>query len=171
MAIDLVYLLLLIPFISGSLIAFGGSRSERFIARTATIAARTNGVLTFGLLMLWFVNGQRHMDLRGFEIYRTGDYALSIAFYIDSMSALFLFLVAFLSNMVITYSRYYLHLEPGYQKFFACLMFLMFGLTLVSVAGTLDILMAGWEFVGICSFLLIFPPLHTTYMQGFPIAV
>ena len=155
MAIDLIYLLLLVPFISGCIIAFGGARSEHFIARTASFAARANGLLTSALLILWFANGQRHLDLRGFEIYRTGDYALGVAFYIDSMSALFLFLVTFLSNMVIIYSRHYLHREPGYQKFFACLMFLMFGLTLLTVAGTLDILMAGWEFVGICSFLLI----------------
>jgi NADH:ubiquinone oxidoreductase subunit 5 (subunit L)/multisubunit Na+/H+ antiporter MnhA subunit len=71
------------------------------------------------------------------------------------MSITFLGLIAFLSIMVVSYSQYYMHREVGYQKFFACLLFLMFGLTLLTVAGTLDLLMAGWEFVGICSFLLI----------------
>ncbi len=155
MALDLIYLLLFVPFFAGCMLAFGGPRSESRVALITTIAARCHGILTLALLGLWFYQGQKHLDLRGFEIYKTGDYALSMAFYVDSMSALFIFLVAFLSNMVITYSRYYLHREPGYQKFFACLLFLIFGLTLLTLAGTLDVLMAGWEFVGICSFLLI----------------
>lgn len=155
MALDLIYLLLFVPFFAGCVLAFGGPRPEARVALITTLAARCHGFLTMLLLGLWFYGGQKHLDLRGFEIYKTGDYALSMAFYVDSMSALFIFLVAFLSNMVITYSRYYLHREPGYQKFFACLMFLIFGLTLLTLAGTLDVLMAGWEFVGICSFLLI----------------
>ncbi|MEI6833371.1 MAG: proton-conducting transporter membrane subunit [bacterium] len=155
MALDIIYLLLFVPFFAGCLLAFGGPRHESKVALITTISARCHGFLTLALLSFWFYGGQKHLDLRGFEIYKTGDYALSMAFYVDSMSALFIFLVAFLSNMVITYSRYYLHREPGYQKFFACLMFLIFGLTLLTLAGTLDVLMAGWEFVGICSFLLI----------------
>ena len=154
-ALELIYCILALPFVSGCILAFGGRRSEKFVARTATIGSRFFALFTAIIVAYWFANSQKHIDVRGFEIYKTGDYAMSLSFYIDSMSVLFLSLVAFLSNMVITYSRYYLHREPGYQKFFATLMFLMFGLALLTVAGTLDVLMAGWEFVGICSFLLI----------------
>ena len=155
MALDLIYCLLGLPFVAGCIVAFGGGGREVFISKVAVIAGWLYALLTATLVVVWASDGGRHIDLRAFVLYRTAEYTFPIAFYVDSMSVVFLTLVAFLTNIVFKYSTYYMHREPGYQKFFACLLFLMFGLTLLTLAGTLDLLMAGWEFVGICSFLLI----------------
>ncbi len=155
MALDLIYCLLGLPFVAGCIVAFGGGGREDFISKVAVIAGWLYALLTATLVVVWASDGGRHIDLRAFVLYRTAEYTFPIAFYVDSMSVVFLTLVAFLTNIVFKYSTYYMHREPGYQKFFACLLFLMFGLTLLTLAGTLDLLMAGWEFVGICSFLLI----------------
>lgn len=155
MALDLLYCLLGLPFFAGVMVTFGGPWTEKTIARLAMGSAGIYGILAFCLVGMWIWGGGVPLDIRVFDLYHTEDCSFPVAFFIDSMSIAFISLVAFLSNIVIKFSSYYLHREPGYQKFFGCLLFLMFGLTLLSIAGTIDLLMAGWEFVGICSFLLI----------------
>jgi NADH:ubiquinone oxidoreductase subunit 2 (subunit N) len=48
-----------------------------------------------------------------------------------------------------------LHRESGYKRFFITIFAFAFGLIMVILAGSIDILFAGWEIVGISSFLLI----------------
>jgi NADH-quinone oxidoreductase subunit L len=57
--------------------------------------------------------------------------------------------------LVGAFSRRYLHREQGFHRFYALLMLFAAGLALVSFAGSLDILLIGWELVGISSTLLI----------------
>ena len=155
MVLDLIYCLLGLPFLAGVVVAFGGKWPEKTVAKISLVTVMLYSCMAILLLGSWLTGGERHMDLRAFDLYKTDKYSFPIAFYVDSMSIAFILLVAFLSGIVIKYSTYYMHREPGYQKFFGCLLFFIFGLTLLTLAGTLDLLMAGWEFVGICSFLLI----------------
>lgn len=55
----------------------------------------------------------------------------------------------------IKYCRVYLHREAGYKRFFMTIFGFVFGLNMVILSGSIDILFAGWEIVGIASFLLI----------------
>ena len=49
----------------------------------------------------------------------------------------------------------YLHREQGYKRFFQTIFGFIFGLNLIVLSGSIDMLFAGWEVVGISSFLLI----------------
>jgi NADH-quinone oxidoreductase subunit L len=53
------------------------------------------------------------------------------------------------------YSRYYLHRERGYKRFFNTILFFFMGYNLVIFSGNLETLFVGWEILGISSFLLI----------------
>ncbi len=57
--------------------------------------------------------------------------------------------------LVSAFSRRYLHKEPGFHRFYALLMLFVLGLSLVSFAGSVDVLIVGWELVGVSSTLLI----------------
>jgi len=48
-----------------------------------------------------------------------------------------------------------MHREPGHARFFALLAFFAHGMLLLSSAQSLELLLIGWEIVGITSFLLI----------------
>jgi NADH-quinone oxidoreductase subunit L len=75
--------------------------------------------------------------------------------WIDHNSIVFLFLTHILAIFVIKYSYTYLNLEKGFQRFFSTIQLFIFGMYVLSLAGSLDIFFAGWEIVGLSSFLLI----------------
>ena len=153
--IYILFTALAIPFFTGCILAFGGVRAELHISRLVVSSVILYGLVCLAALVCWIIGGAGQQHYSSFNLYESHDYVFPVSFVVDRMSLVFLCLTGFLSNIVANYSRYYLHREPGYQRFFATIMFLLFGLTLLSLAGTLDLLMAGWEFVGICSFLLI----------------
>ena len=57
--------------------------------------------------------------------------------------------------LVSAFSRRYLHREAGFHRFYTLLMLFVLGLSLVSFAGSVDVLIVGWELVGVSSTLLI----------------
>ena len=74
---------------------------------------------------------------------------------LDGSAAVFLALVQFITGLVVRFSRFYLHREPGFRRFFATVLLFQAAMCLLALAGNLDLMFAGWELVGISSFLLI----------------
>ena len=74
---------------------------------------------------------------------------------LDGAAAVFLALVQFITGLVMRFSRFYLHREPGFRRFFATVLLFHGAMCLLALAGNLDLMFAGWELVGISSFLLI----------------
>ena len=60
-----------------------------------------------------------------------------------------------LSGLIGQFSATYLHRERGFLRFFLLLHLFAFGSLLAFAAGSFDLLVAGWEMVGITSVLLI----------------
>lgn len=77
------------------------------------------------------------------------------SFLIDSLALGFVTFAAAASGAVAAFSYRYLHREPGYRRYF--LLFAMFaiGITLIGLAGSIEVLFAGWELVGLSSALLV----------------
>jgi NADH:ubiquinone oxidoreductase subunit 4 (subunit M) len=48
-----------------------------------------------------------------------------------------------------------MHREAGYRRYFSLISLLIFASDLINLSGTLDIFFAGWELIGLSSFLLI----------------
>ncbi|MEI6805078.1 MAG: proton-conducting transporter membrane subunit [Myxococcaceae bacterium] len=78
-----------------------------------------------------------------------------ITFKIDLPGLIYLCTIAILTNIILFYCRRYLHRDPGYQRFFMVISMFVAGLTLVAFAGNFELIFAGWEFVGLSSYLLI----------------
>jgi NADH-quinone oxidoreductase subunit L len=79
----------------------------------------------------------------------------SFNFFFDELSFIILLLTGYLSILVNKFSYSYLHRESNYQRFFLVINLFVFGLSLLAIAGTLDLFFAGWEIIGLSSFLLI----------------
>ena len=73
----------------------------------------------------------------------------------DRLSLPFLGLTVVLSGLIGQFSATYLHRERGFFRFFLLLHLFAFGSLLAFAAGSFDLLVAGWELVGITSVLLI----------------
>jgi NADH:ubiquinone oxidoreductase subunit 5 (subunit L)/multisubunit Na+/H+ antiporter MnhA subunit len=73
----------------------------------------------------------------------------------DRLSVPFALFSSLLVGLVGAFSRRYMHLEPGYRRFYLLLAFFGAGVEVVVLAGTLELLFFGWEIVGLASALLI----------------
>jgi len=112
----------------------------------------------FGLLsfvIYWIISGAIPLNIKEIVLYKSKEYVFFIDFYFDSVAATYLLVGSFISFLIVRYSRYYMHLEKGYRRFFATILFFYFAYNFTVLSGNFETLFMGWEMIGISSFLLI----------------
>ena len=139
----------------GFILIFLSDSYEKRIARISFWCTHAMGLSLVGLLLTWASAGFPSHEYAWFTLYETSDYRFPILFYLDKIGAVYLFSVWAIFSIIVKYCRVYLHREAGYQRFFMTIFSFVFGLNIVILSGSIDILFAGWEIVGISSFLLI----------------
>ena len=82
-------------------------------------------------------------------------FQFEIGFLVDSLTALMMVVVTFVSLMVHIYTVGYMHGDPGYQRFFAYINLFTFAMLMLVMANNFLQLFFGWEAVGVVSYLLI----------------
>lgn len=117
------------------------------------IGLHAHAVLIFVLFWLW--SGLPVLDMKNIVLLKTGHYEFFLSFHFDIITAVFALVGTFLTMLVMIYSRYYMHRERGYRRFFNTLLFFYIGYNLVIFSGNLEMLLVGWEMLGLSSFLLI----------------
>jgi NADH:ubiquinone oxidoreductase subunit 5 (subunit L)/multisubunit Na+/H+ antiporter MnhA subunit len=153
---QLLHIFLLIPFIGliVNSIAVKPS-SERILSGVAFTAV---GLTLLSIVLFtgfWLLQGMPVYSIRDISLYRSLHYDFYLDFYFDRITAVYLLVGALLTLMVTVYSRYYLHREKGYKRFFVTVLFFYFGYNLTVLSGNIETLFIGWEILGISSFLLI----------------
>jgi NADH-quinone oxidoreductase subunit L len=87
--------------------------------------------------------------------FAVGHHAATVDLVADGLSVPFVCFSTGLCALVNAFAGKYLHREPGFTRFFVLLALFGTGMNLMVLAGSIDVLFAGWEFVGISSTLLI----------------
>ena len=152
---ELLQYFILLPFLGFIISLFLPESKEKAISWTAfgTVFFQLVGLVVF--IIFWIIDGAKDLNLLELSILKTAHYEFFIDFYFDQISAVYLFIGALLTSMITTYSRYYLHREKGYKRFFNTVLFFFFGYNLAILSGNFETLFIGWEIIGISSFLLI----------------
>lgn len=89
------------------------------------------------------------------EWFSVSHYHFTLTLLLDRLSLPIVAMTVILAGVVGAFSVRYLHRDPGFFRFFLLLHLFTFGALLVFMADSLDLLLAGWELVGITSVLLI----------------
>ena len=144
----------LLPLL-GLLLLFISDNNERKITTISFWFSHAMGVCIAALLALWAFSGFPEHEYHWFDLFEHEGYSFPILFYLDKVSAAYLFCVWTIFAIIVKYCRVYLHREQGYKRFFQTIFGFVFGLNLIVLSGSIDMLFAGWEIVGISSFLLI----------------
>lgn len=139
----------------GFLLVFLSPNKEKVISTISAWITHTTGLCIIALVVLSASKGLPSYEFEWFTLYEAADYHFPILFYIDKVGAVYLLCVWVIFSIIIKYCRYYLHRETGYKRFFLNIFGFLFGLNLIILSGSIDMLFAGWEIVGISSFLLI----------------
>ncbi len=128
---------------------------ERFISRIGFFTMVLQSLSVLWAVALWIINGTNAIHIQEIALYTTKGYSFIIDFYVDSVSVVYMSVGVFLTSLITRYSRYYLHLENGYKRFFNTILFFNIGYTVTVLAGNFETLFIGWEILGISSFLLV----------------
>ncbi len=85
----------------------------------------------------------------------SGDFAVDWTIKIDTLTAVMLVVVTFVSSLVHVYSIGYMHEDPHRARFFSYLSLFTFAMLMLVTANNFLQLFFGWEGVGLASYLLI----------------
>lgn len=130
----------------------GWTPGERAVSR---ITGSTFTACVFALAALFWKPGSGAVVVTFGNWFAVHDYRFPLVLMADRLSLPFLAMTVVLSGLIGQFSATYLHREQGYFRFFLLLHLFAFGSLLAFAAGSLDLLAAGWEIVGITSVLLI----------------
>lgn len=155
-SIKTIALVALLSPLLGSIIAgIFGKKIGRVGAHTATIALMFLSFISAAFLVkLVVLNGQSFYG----PIYTwavSGSFQFDMGFLIDSLTAIMMLIVTFISLVVHIYSVGYMKGDPGYQRFFSYMSLFTFSMLLLVSANNFLQLFFGWEGVGLVSYLLI----------------
>jgi len=151
----LLQLFILIPLTGFVVSLLIPAKKETLISWVAFFTVGVQLVSFLIFVLVWIDIDHPTLNIKDIVIFKTVGYEFFIDFYFDKITAVYLFVGAFLTFLVTVYSRYYMHRESGYKRFFNTILFFYLGYTLVIFSGNLETLFIGWEILGISSFLLI----------------
>ena len=129
--------------------------NERLNSGTAFVFIAVYWCCLLVSLAVWVVEGFPVVNIREMVLFATPGYEYLIDFYFDRISAVYLVVGGLLTLLITIYSRYYMHRERGYKRFFNTIMFFFLGYNIVVLSGNLETMFVGWEILGVSSFLLI----------------
>ncbi len=155
-------LLLAVPLapLAGSMIAglFGTRFFGNLIGRTAS-----HSVTILGVLIAFLISAQTLLQVMDGASYSgtlytwmtVGSVKLEIGFLIDSLTAMMMCVVTFVSLMVHIYTIGYMEEDEGYNRFFSYISLFTFAMLMLVMSNNFLQLFFGWEAVGLVSYLLI----------------
>ena len=135
--------------------AFGGNWIGRRASHMLTIAGVLMAfILSAMTLQSVVVDGARFNE----TIYTwmvVGGLKMEVGFLIDSLTAMMMCVVTFVSLMVHIYTIGYMEEDEGYNRFFSYISLFTFSMLMLVMSNNLLQLFFGWEAVGLVSYLLI----------------
>mgnify|MGYP003345428420 FL=1 len=120
--------------------------------KTAMIVGLTSSIL---MLALMLPMSNPHVTIEGGKWVHIPEYEFHFKLIYDRLSIPFIILSFVLCGTIFAFASRYMHREPGYNRFFVLNAVFLLGMTVTSLAGTVETLFAGWELVGLSSALLV----------------
>ncbi len=156
------HLLLCVPLapLAGSAIAglFGTRFFGNLIGRTASHSVTILGVLIAFLIslqtLLQVIDGATYSGTL-YTWMTVGTLKMEIGFLVDSLTAMMMCVVTFVSLMVHIYTIGYMQDDEGYNRFFSYISLFTFAMLMLVMSNNFLQLFFGWEAVGLVSYLLI----------------
>src|SRR5450759_3835739 len=155
--INLVPLIPAIPLAGFVFTAFFGRRMGRPAFVLPLLGVTVTWLLSMAVVYQALTGGFGEHGA-GITLWRwisAGAFNVDIGFFVDQLTACLLIVVTTIGLLVHLYSVGYMAHDPGRWRFFAYLNLFMFSMLLLVLADNFLTVFAGWELVGLSSYLLI----------------
>ena len=155
--LHIAWIIPILPFFACAVLIFFGSAITRRIGEkvgwigVAGIAA----TIPFSLGCL----AELIVDATPYEVAvpwaAVGSHAIHVGYLVDPLTAVMICMVSIVATCIMVYSTGYMHGDPRFARFFAYMSLFCGSMFLICIANNFLMLYAGWELVGLCSYLLI----------------
>jgi NADH-quinone oxidoreductase subunit L len=153
---ELLWLIPTLPFAGALLLIIFGSRLRRSLV--PFIGAGSVGLaamITLGAGIDFLSSGVNAYDQVLWNWIHVGSFQPNVAFHLDALSLVFIFVITFVGFLIHLYSAEFMIDDEGYARFFTFLNLFVGSMLILVLADNLLLLYLGWEGVGLCSYLLI----------------
>ncbi|HEX4132650.1 MAG TPA: proton-conducting transporter membrane subunit [Pirellulales bacterium] len=147
---------LVMTFVLGITLLLDWPLTEQSIGRLVYSSIVVGLSAAVVILVLMLATGERHVAIDAgdwVEIPHHFHFSVKIVF--DRLSVPLAILSFVLAGTIGAFATRYMHREPGFNRFFMLYAIFVLGMVATSLAGTIETLFAGWEFVGLSSALLV----------------
>ncbi|MBM4795136.1 NADH-quinone oxidoreductase subunit L [Streptomyces sioyaensis] len=154
---NLIALLVAAPLVGAALLLCGGKRLDRtghLIGTLFSVASFALGAALFAD-MLGKGAGDRTLHQQLFTWIPVGGFRADVAFQLDQLSMTFVLLITGVGSLIHIYSIGYMAHDERRRRFFGYLNLFLAAMLLLVLADNYLLLYAGWEGVGLASYLLI----------------
>ena len=154
--LQMVWLIPVLPLIG--FIINGAMRNYLSKTMSATIgSAVIFAAFIISVFVFFSVKGGSTITADYFTILSIENFNVHFNIKIDALSSIFLLVITGVGFLIHVYSASYMHEEPAhdYAKYFCYLNLFVFSMLLLVMGGNFVVMFAGWEGVGLCSYLLI----------------
>lgn len=149
-------IIVLAPLLGAILAGLLGKRlGKRLTHRLTILGVAVSFILSLRVFWGYLYGNAEPVDMTVYHWASFSELSIQIGFMIDSLSALMMVVVTFVSLMVHIYSIGYMHDDDGYQRFFSYISLFTFSMLMLVMANNFLQLFFGWEAVGLVSYLLI----------------
>ncbi len=163
---ELLWLIVLLPFAGAAINGLLGPKAPRAAHTFVALAAPGLSLLLSLWVLATYVRSAAPAAIeQTVYTWTAGPLAIDVAFLLDPLSSVMLFVVTFVGFLIHVYSAGYMAHEGGYQRYFVYLNLFMGSMLLLILGNNFLVTFVGWEGVGLCSYLLIgfyyeeeFPP-------------
>jgi NADH-quinone oxidoreductase subunit L len=151
----LLILFIAVPLVAFLATLFWQNKSEKAIGAIVRIAKVFNIVSAVVFAIWWMMDGCNAIDYKLATLYQTEHFVFAIHLFYDEITVVFSLVGSVLFFLVATFSKYYMHRDEGYKRFFNTILLFATAYNFIILAGNFETLFIGWEIKGICSFILI----------------
>jgi len=152
---QLLSLFIFLPLIAFFSSIFFKNKNEKSISLLVKLITSLYSIGAIVFAIVWAIEGGRSINEKLITLYQTDDFVFVIQFYYDYITAVYSIVGALVFFLVARFSRYYMHRDEGFKRFFNTILFFLTGYNLIIFSGNFETLFIGWEFIGLSSFLLI----------------
>jgi NADH-quinone oxidoreductase subunit L len=151
------WLLLVFPIAGAVILLLGGKRSNSWghlLGVAMPVASFVYGVIAF-FAMLSYPAAQRSRDLHLYSWIPVAGFKVNIGLLLDPLSICFVLLITGVGSLIHIFAVGYMANDPERRRFFGYMNLFLAAMLLLVLADNYLGLYAGWEGVGLASYLLI----------------
>ena len=137
---QLLVLFIAIPMLGFFATLLWQNKSEKAIGRIVRFAKVFNIAISVSFAAWWMLKGFEPVSYKLATLYETEHFVFAIHLFYDEVTAVFSIVGSLLFFLVATFSKYYMHRDQGYKRFFNTILLFATAYNFIILAGNFETL-------------------------------